>query len=50
MFYAIISYQFNTSELKNVRKLIKQQLKPESLVRIDWECAFLLHLKTKCGP
>ena len=24
MFYAIINYQFNTSELKNVEKLVKQ--------------------------
>ena len=24
MFYAIISYQFKTSELKNVEKLVKQ--------------------------
>ena len=24
LFYAIITYQFNTSELKNVEKLVKQ--------------------------
>ena len=24
MFYAILNYQFNTSELKNVEKLVKQ--------------------------
>ena len=27
MFYAIINYQFKTSELKNVEKLVKQTVK-----------------------
>ena len=43
MFYAIINYQFKTSELKNVEKLVKQTvqaLEPE----IDWKCAFLHNL------
>ena len=38
MFYAIINYQFKTSELKNVENLVKQT------VRIDWEYAFLYNL------
>ena len=27
MFYALINYQFKTSELKNVQKLVKQTVK-----------------------
>ena len=43
MFSTIINYQFEASELKNVKKLVKQKaqaLKP-LIFRIDWECAFL---------
>ena len=44
MFYAIYNYQFKTSELKNVEKLVKQTVKPLSLITIDWGCAFLYNL------
>ena len=43
MFSAIINCQFDSSELKNVKKLVKQKaqaLKP-LIIRIDRECAFL---------
>ena len=39
MFYAIVSYQFKTSELKN-----DGEANSSSLIRIDWECAFLHNL------
>ena len=35
MFYAIVNYQFKTSELKN-----DGEANSSSLIRIDWECAF----------
>ena len=45
LFYAIINCQFKTSELKNVEKLLTQTGQAlKSLVRIDWECAFLYNL------
>ena len=37
MFYALLNYQFKTSELKNAEKLVKQTVQ-------DWECAFLYNL------
>ena len=39
MFYAIVNYQFKTSELKN-----DGEANSSSLIRIDWECAFLHNL------
>ena len=60
LFYAIINYQFKTSELKNGETLVKQTAQPLKFVRIDWECAFLYNLwdfipgrwslKIECGP
>ena len=45
MCYAIIKYQFKTSELKNVEKLVKQTVQAlKSYCRIDWKCAFLYYL------
>ena len=54
----LVNYQFKTSELKNVEKLVEQlQFKPLRPVRMDWECTFLDNcipgrwsLKIKCGP
>ena len=54
----LVNYQFKTSELKNVEKLVEQlQFKPLRPVRMDWECTFLYNcipgrwsLKIKCGP
>ena len=43
---AIIKYQFNTSELENVEKLVKQTAQAlKSYRRIDWKCAFLYYCK-----
>ena len=43
---AIIKYQFNTSELENVEKLVKQTVQAlKSYRRIDWKCAFLYYCK-----
>ena len=39
MFYAIVNYQFKTSELKN-----DGEANSSSLIRIDWGCAFLHNL------
>ena len=44
MFYAIINYQFKTSELKNVEMLVKQTIQALKVLMIDWECAFLYNL------
>jgi len=44
LFYARIYYQFKTSELKNVEKLVKQTVQALKFVRVDWECAFLYSL------
>ena len=44
MFYAIINYQFKTSELKNVEMLVKQTIQALKVLIIDWECAFLYNL------
>ena len=47
MFYAIINDQLKTSEsLKNVEELMKQtvQALKNTIIRIDWECAFLYNL------
>ena len=45
MCYAIIKYQFNTSERKNVEKLVKQTAQAlKSYCRKDWKCAFLYYL------
>ena len=47
MFYAIINYQLKTSEsLKNLEELMKQtvQALKNTIIRIDWECAFLYNL------
>ena len=45
MCYAIIKYQFKTSELKNVEKLVKQTVQAlKSYCRIDRKCAFLYYL------
>ena len=44
LFYAIINYQFKTSELKNGETLVKQTVQALKFVRIDWECAFLYNL------
>ena len=44
LFYARIFYQFKTSELKNVEKLVKQTVQAIKFVRVDWECAFLYSL------
>ena len=55
MFYAIVNYQFKTSELTN-----DSEANSSSLIRKDWECAFLHNLwnyipsrcslKIWCGP
>ena len=37
LFYARIYYQFKTSELKNVEKLVKQTVQALKFVRVDWE-------------
>jgi len=42
MFYAIINYQFKTSENLEVGEANSSSLK--DLIRIDWECAFLFNL------
>ena len=44
MFYAIINYQFKTSELKTVENLVKQTVKALKPFGIDWECAVLYNL------
>ena len=31
--------------MKTVDKLVRKQFKPLSLIRIDWECAFLYNLE-----
>ena len=35
MFYAIINYQFQRSELKNVEKLVKERVQALSFIRLD---------------
>ena len=37
LFYARIYYQFKTSEMKNVEKLVKQTVQALKFVRVDWE-------------
>ena len=44
LFHAIITYQFKTSELKKVEKLVKQTVQALKFVRLDWECACLYNL------
>ena len=44
MFYAIINYQVKTSELKNLEAGEANSSSLKSLIRIDWECAFLYSL------
>ena len=43
LFYAIIIIH-ETSELKNVEKVVKQVLQALKSCYIDWECAFLCNL------
>ena len=44
MFYAIINYQVKTSELKNLEAGEANSSSLKSLIRIDWQCAFLYSL------
>ena len=44
MFYAIIYYQFKTSELKNVANLVEKNGSSLKVLIIDWEGAFLYNL------
>ena len=44
MCYAIINYQFKTSELKNVEKLVKQTVQALKSYQNRLECAFLYNL------
>ena len=44
MFYAIIYYQFKTSELNNVEKLAEKNSSSLKVLIIDWEGAFLYNL------
>ena len=37
VFYAIIYYQFKTSELKNVEKLVEKNSSSLEVLIIDWE-------------
>ena len=49
LLYAIANYQFKTSELTNVEKVVKQTVQAFKRLRMEWECVFLYSL-WNCVP
>ena len=44
LLYAIANYEFKTSELTNVEKVVKQTVQAFKGLRMEWECVFLYSL------